>query len=893
MTDVCQRRVRRLASGMLVLLMMLGGGCAAERTHQQTTAGLIDRFDFAVPSEAGLIEASGDVATAVVGDFVGSHDERRPARVLRGEGSSIAFRMRVHPQAVTTLEFEEIYGRDREVRGYWILIDGRRHYFRTFRGCGAGPVHYFVQVPPTGKTSVNVQIVNRLDAPVSLSRVWAFADLERYVRENELEVPFYLAPTVHLSWTDFAADLAKLRQIRDSLGQHPTAKPAWTTWIGYANLSDRQLADRIDYVLRLANESSLPVQLAFDTWWAHTPMGPDGRGGTWRDETYQQLVYNATRKTYQRSVPNRWANTPWLTMNHSDLNAFKQQRLTAAMSILAERYRTLLAQGKQQAILAINLDNEPVYWASGNAGLGSDLLWADFNSATVADARRDEVRLDPTDGLDRSERRWLWTNLLRYQEMIATTAATSLGRDATVVGAAGVTPPADLLRHNLYTQAMAADPELQYPMFDRAYPLWENGAPRDARVGGEWNRDSTGEIEAVLHQIALGRNAAVNAECGNDPTNMLAVRPAYALGQRYCALYNYPPDRMEMAGSQIRDVSSPFSPAVYLPEILESRFADEAWTKQVVSHDGLQTRVIGNTAAMAICPASNAKAGYLTYRLDGVTAGLVLELSGRAFVHGRSDSKVRLRILAGESEDPASMREIAALHDQEDINAVHRIDLSDAARGRSNLYVRIELHAPNLPAEVLDWCSIHRVRFAKPWPASKMQGLPRQDESLATLRRQNLIVSWRADAEGAIAELTARSDEVAALVPKLSAARQAYDRAAYATAYRLANEGLALSLPATFYLKKSGRLEPYPIAITTPAPLTCTIIACDADQIRLAFSVDKPVDIAVHPTGLPANREYSVVRQSGHWLIRPASPSDLPGTRRFTGGQDVKLTVRP
>jgi hypothetical protein len=33
--------------------------------------------------------------------------------------------------------------------------------------------------------------------------------------------------------------------------------------------------------------------------------------------------------------------------------------------------------------LAVNLDNEPVYWATGNAGLGSDILLADFNRVTV------------------------------------------------------------------------------------------------------------------------------------------------------------------------------------------------------------------------------------------------------------------------------------------------------------------------------------------------------------------------------------------------------------------------------------------------------------------------------------------------------------------------------
>jgi hypothetical protein len=78
--------------------------------------------------------------------LVGGHDTRRQAWIVGG-GGSIAWKLRVEPNRPVTLEFEEMYGRDTDVRGYAIYVNGVRQYFRTFRGCGAGPVHYFVQLP--------------------------------------------------------------------------------------------------------------------------------------------------------------------------------------------------------------------------------------------------------------------------------------------------------------------------------------------------------------------------------------------------------------------------------------------------------------------------------------------------------------------------------------------------------------------------------------------------------------------------------------------------------------------------------------------------------------------------------------------------------------------------
>jgi len=409
--------IRRL---FLCLVLATCGAAAHTRTPE---AGLVDAVDVAAPgSEAAHGFAyGGDARRGPAGDVVGGHDRRLTARTVRGAGSWVSYRLKVRPDRPVTLEIEELYGRDTVVRGYTVLVDGRPAHFRTFPGCGAGPVHYFVQVPATPRDTVTLKLVNASDTPFTISRIWAFSDFDRYFEADRMAVPFHLAPTLWLSWIDLDADIARGAKIRDSLGDHPNVRPAFTTFIPFANLDDRELAERIDYVLALAEGAGIPAQIEFDSWWANTPSGSDRRGGFWNDVPYQQVVYNADSEAFQLSIPNQWSSTPWLSVSHPDLNAFKRERLAAAMSIMRRRYAALRARGKAHLVLAINQDNEPVYWASGNAGLGEDILQADFNRAAVDAAKREGVALNPTDGLSFEERRWLWGRLLRYNEMIAST----------------------------------------------------------------------------------------------------------------------------------------------------------------------------------------------------------------------------------------------------------------------------------------------------------------------------------------------------------------------------------------------------------------------------------------------------------------------------------------
>lgn len=870
------RIAHQLRCGLALLLSVyaFAPATAALPSAPIATAGLTDTIDVAAlqNEQAHLAQQGGSVTRTLGGDVVGGYDMRHLTRQVSGRGSWIVYRLQVIPEQPTTIEFEELYGRDQDVRGYLVFVNGVKVYLRTWQGCGAGPVHYFVQLPPGHNRFITLKLENQLATPFNLSRIWAFSNFRQYFAANHLTVPYYLAPTAWLSYTDYNADLAKLRQIKTSLGDHPNAKPAWTTWLGYANLNDHEVGKRIDYIFRLATALEMPVQIAFDTWWANTPSGADGKGGFWTDVQYQQVVYNASQKRYQLSVPNQWSNTPWLTVNNPDLNAYKAYRLRTAMAHLRQSYEALRARGQGHLLLALNLDNEPVYWASGNAGLGSDLLWADFNPATIEAARQAGIALDPTTGLTEQARLWLSHNLLSYNTLIASAMADSLGRDAVVVDGNTVSIALDLLRNNIYTQAMVANAAIQYPTLSAAYPFWETAAPGNARVGGEWNGDSLHEIEAVTHQLALGRNAAVNAEAGNDATNMQGVKPGYALAQRYFTLYNYPLDKMDVAAAAIRDLTASFPAFRYQPILREDEFRDNSWQQHVVAYSGLQSGVIGNTAAIAIYPSQNTVPGYLTYKLDApqqtFSTGLFLEWSGRAFVFRKQDANVNIRVLAGPTTDAAAMQEVGKVFDNGDINAVHRVDLSTVAPGRSAIYVRIELNAPGLPASVLSWCSIYHIRFTTAWPNARTRDLLPQDESLDTVRQQNLVVSWRRDAELAIGALALnvnrrtkdgimqRGQPPYFSARQLDAAQLAYKQGDYKGAYQDANAGLCALIPATYYVKQSGWLMPFPIRVDTTQPVTCIVQEWEKDIISIDLETENSARVSIHLRNLMANQAY-------------------------------------
>lgn len=310
----------------------------------------------------------------------------------------------------------------------------------------------------------------------------------------------------------------------------------------------------------------------------------------------------------------------------------------------------------------------------------------------------------------------------------------------------------------------------EYPLCDRAWPLWETGAPAGARVGGEWNSDSLRECSRVYHQLPLGRNAAVNAECENNPANHLGILPAYALGQRFYTPYNYPIPHLNTATQRLDDLTRPWPAHVYRQLLTEPDLAEAAARTPTIT-----TGLLGNTPLTVAHPASSEHPGILDFTLhapaDGFE-GLYVELTGRAKDFAGHHPGICIKILAGPDEH--SLQLLHTFSDAAHIGPEDAVDLSPVARRATQLLVRLELHAPNLPPELLSWASLSNIRFTLPWPPSITAGLHSTPETLQSARTHNLLVSWRRDAELALTQSPS------------PAAQQAYTQGHYATAYHLA-----------------------------------------------------------------------------------------------------------
>ncbi len=275
---------------------------------------------------------------------------------------------------------------------------------------------------------------------------------------------------------------------------------------------------------------------------------------------------------------------------------------------------------------------------------------------------------------------------------------------------------------------------------------------------------------------------------------------------------------MNVAAAELENLAHGFSHAEFEPIIFDSNFLQKTWKQHVCDIDGLLPHMISTYGNTAMSPASNKAPGHVTYKIDApagtFSSGLALTYNCRAFVSKGSNRKVNIRVLVGTSPDPSTMREVNRVFDNSNFRDEHRVDLSSVALGHKTVYVRLELSSP-VPPSVLDWCALWRICFTQPWSPEIKTGLPNHVESMAHARAQNLVVSWRRDAEMAIDELRAAAIKSSPLLAdtihpssNLKAAQDAFDSDQYALAYKTANQGLSVMLPASYYVLDSGWLRP-------------------------------------------------------------------------------------
>jgi hypothetical protein len=423
---------------------------------------------------------------------------------------SFSYQIKIPTKGKWTLEVQEVNddNRNGDRTQYRILLDGKPVHQRDFKDNGPGLMTYFVDLKATGKPTAAIMFEDTSGYGIRIRSIRAYEDFEHYCQQNRFMIPMYICPRIY--------SLSKDQQNKDPMGYN-----AWIDVFQKAGAADRLgvvvvlpfttkdadwMGARIKELGELSIVKNIPIVLQYTSTWADTPLQvADGAGGKFGDIQYQQIAYSEFDnyddpglKEYMDSckpgwynvhygltTPNHWSSTPWITMNHPRLNAYRQKRLTESMAQLNTVIKEMEKQGKIDNLLGIIGDDEPIYWtkivdlfdtgySQVNNGARRTDLTLDFNWHTVQDAAKDGVTLDPTDGLDMKERLWLHNNITRYNRLMMGTILNSLRKP--------MNGAKDDYRLNLYVYAME-DPG--FPLSDQYHPLWETGSFPEVSVGIE------------------------------------------------------------------------------------------------------------------------------------------------------------------------------------------------------------------------------------------------------------------------------------------------------------------------------------------------------------------------------------------------------------------------
>ncbi|MHB1457869.1 MAG: hypothetical protein ACYC0V_13245 [Armatimonadota bacterium] len=459
--------------------------------------------------------------------------------VKRFEPRWMSFRVKTPIHGKWTLEVQEVnddrFNGDRTL--YRILVDGKSMHLRDYSDNGPGLFTYFVDLPPTGKSSVTVTLKDTSGYGMRICSVRAYSEFDQYCRENRMMVPmmitqralnFNVETGISMDLLDRWIEVFKREGAGDKIG--------FVADIAYLQKGPEYVHAFTEAISKLMIERKVPLVLGYTTWWGYTPLNtPDGKGGTFSDIEYQQIGFSQFDNyhdpglkeymdrckpgwydvRYGLTIPNHWSSTPWLTMNNKTLNVARQEGLIQSMRTLNPVLTELERRGLSGKLLGIIGDDEPVYWTrivdvydTGygrvNNGAARNDLMLDFNWSVIQDAARDGIVLDPADGLDPKEKQWLHLNPAHYNKQMIGTIRRNLRKPAIRVDGDRHQFPIDDHRENLFAYITGGP---GYPLEDRFHPIWETEVFDEAGLGLGWIR------EDYERGRELGRVANSDFEC--------------------------------------------------------------------------------------------------------------------------------------------------------------------------------------------------------------------------------------------------------------------------------------------------------------------------------------------------------------------------------------------
>lgn len=816
-------------------------------------------------------QQSGDVRLEPMETEMGGYLDRFQTVSLARKGASLSVEVPA-PAAGEglLLEIREIHNRRPGVFGYTVLVDGREVYFRTYEEYGAGPNHFFVQIPGeslTGSGMVRVELRSEGAAPFNIADIWAYHDFPAKVAKRE-EV--YRPMALH-----------GLNPPKDG------KKPKFHAFSPLGSLSIASYGSRHpesgrDSLIKSLNadaaEGEMSVWLVGGLAWGGKPNGPDGLGGYFSDPRYSLLGYDAKRGRFLPSWPGMWSNTAWPTLRDATMNAFLEKRFQRIMDGHTEAIDRLKAQG---------LDPNLVIVREWGPAIG------EISNTAIEDARLDGINLDPSAGLDAQARLWMHRDGVRLWKDFAASTRRTVERDSVIVNNGKVVLPGTQLLDNLYSQP---DFLSDWPMEDLR---WNAGQP--GMVPGLWSSGEMGkgteyrELAMYDYLRARGRLAMVNMERTILKDDFSVLKDHYARGFQFMTLFNTYDGDEALVQAADRCDNEPALPAVHRePSLLALDFPRQRQLgpeKAIVSKNNVtieHARIfrIGEHGAPRLAVVDSSKPGEITYRIenhDTFTAPLNLHLEGRiSSVAGNS-----IQILGGDS--PNTLKKIKTLTSEDlptpkrwtpHVTSATSVPLGDAMLGKKEYCLRFVLNSPSSR----DAAFLLKIAVGSQWPLKSgyvaANPLNRGEERVLNLWVQDramaaTLLEEYAKAAGIGANPLSRETEIHQRATDL------IQRGWYRTAYRLLAGEMSQILPARYVVRGGGPLGCWPVVITLPSredSVVVRLLAASPDKVAFSLKGDQTdQQVSMAFSGLDPAKKWSLQKTGvNSFEILPIESSDSP-----------------
>jgi hypothetical protein len=816
------------------------------------------------------VAVNGRVHTAVLATTLGTLERSDPARIIAGEGSSLSLKLAISAgSAPLLLEIQELHDRRPQVFGYTVEVNGTEVYFRTYEEVGAGPNHVFVDVPrrlaPDGVLHVTLR--NQGDAPVAIGRMWAYGDFSQLTKADGTWRPMGMLAEAQtlVGWVGkpgkqatyeenrdmpVERDPAAWKELRNSFTDGSALAPGFQTTSHYLGSNGADLQVEIDAAIRKAGTSGIQWQYKFmgGDWGGH-PSLLDGMGGDFYDIRYSQAVYDPALKRYGPTWPRTPGGTIWPTAGATTLNRFVVDRSRLTARLLGERLGLWAAQGLRPAETCLVGDEGPSYWWEGGFG--------DFTPDLVAAAARDGVMIDPGQ-LTPAARKWMFDNLTKRFAERCRAIAEGLGRDVIPVDQGVVSLPTSQLADAVYSHPFMNQ---VFPLFDRQWEGWQNGANEHAWIGGEPLEYVNPSFSDYI--AAQGRLAMVNLF--RPILDLSYLETLYQWGMGHIACYqefsgDAQPFSQALAGVDER----PSLPARHYERSLValdfSRLEALVPSALVAQHSNLR---LSPTMVKTIQLIDPTMPGRLMLHLDGMgkvlpdTMTLHLDF-GREAGRGKNSLANKVSVAAGADAD--RLQPVAEITSDRFSRTTYwprlctaSIPLGTALQGATQGYVEITVTTTARAVET----GLCKVAVRSGWDRRSgqlMGDLPSNRE----VRTRRLWLQDRAVTERLLARHRAAGGAAATLAEA--------ERLIASGQLRIARQHLSgahsLLLPARFAVRGMGPLGPYPVSITWSERTATALVELrqtDRNRVELRIDGDRDQSAEIRCSGMAPGGSYAMI----------------------------------